>query len=297
MKNENKIKAIINLLEKTSGKQVILEDGMLGQGMSPQAKATDVEQSDKEYIASKQKKMPKMPKVFTIKQSRPGAGGRFGGDSRVSYYTGTLEYLIKKVFGYTLEVGASYQHERGNKKINQNPKTAQQLAINLYNAKNNAARDGYSGYDYEVVPNEENPEYGKESVQEAIKTKAIIKLIEKYSNKKVVLTEGTWSVPNTEEKAGKLMSYLTNLKYNGGMLNTNKLNRLVGDDSLFDQLDDINQSFSHEVIVTIQSHIKNMLKLYKTNPENFKDKFSPRALEILTDIAKGNIYPVTYYKL
>lgn len=188
MKNENKIKAIINLLEKTSGKQVILEDGMLGQGMSPQAKAADIDQADKEFIASKQKKMPKMPKVFTIKQSRPGAGGRFGGSPRISYYTGTLEYLIKNVFGYTLEVGASWQHEKGNKKINRNPKTAEQLAINLYNAKNNAARDGYSGYDYEVVSNEENPEYGKESVQEAIKTKAIIKLIEKYSNKKVVLS-------------------------------------------------------------------------------------------------------------
>ncbi len=66
MKNENKIKAIINLLEKTSGKQVILEDGMLGQGMSPQAKVADIDQADKEFIASKQKKMPKMPKVFTI---------------------------------------------------------------------------------------------------------------------------------------------------------------------------------------------------------------------------------------
>lgn len=31
---------------------------------------------------------------------------------RATEYTGTLEHLINDVFGYTLESGASWQHER-----------------------------------------------------------------------------------------------------------------------------------------------------------------------------------------
>ena len=60
---------------------------------------------------------------------------------------GTLEELIQ-AYSYTLEVGKSYENERGNKKINTNPKTIQQLCDNLEKAKNNAARNGYGGHSY-----------------------------------------------------------------------------------------------------------------------------------------------------
>jgi hypothetical protein len=63
-------------------------------------------------------------------------------------YAGTLLELID-VFAYTLDVGFSYQHEKGNKKINCNPKTIKSLITNLNNASNNAARNGYSGVGYE----------------------------------------------------------------------------------------------------------------------------------------------------
>lgn len=56
--------------------------------------------------------------------------------------TGTIEELVK-YFGYTLEVGASWQHEKGNKKINRNPKTGKSLVNNLNAAKDNAAANGY----------------------------------------------------------------------------------------------------------------------------------------------------------
>lgn len=49
-------------------------------------------------------------------------------------------------YGYTLEVGASWQHEQGNKKINRNPTTLKSLLSNLTNAVNNSARNGYGGY-------------------------------------------------------------------------------------------------------------------------------------------------------
>jgi hypothetical protein len=49
-------------------------------------------------------------------------------------------------YGYTLEVGASWSHEKGNKKINRNPTTIKSLLTNLNNASNNAARNGCGNY-------------------------------------------------------------------------------------------------------------------------------------------------------
>ena len=68
---------------------------------------------------------------------------------------GTLEELIK-YYSYTLETGKSYEHEKGNKKINLTPKTIQQLCDNLEKAKNNAAANGYGGhfYSYEELKSE-----------------------------------------------------------------------------------------------------------------------------------------------
>lgn len=86
-------------------------------------------------------------KVYTIKETHyPLWGDRV----REHQYTGTLEELIQ-MFSYTLEVGESWQHERGNKRINRKPGTIKSLCTNLENARNNAARNGYSGYSYEVI--------------------------------------------------------------------------------------------------------------------------------------------------
>ena len=63
---------------------------------------------------------------------------------------GTLSELIQS-FSYTLECGASWQHEKGRKKINREPKTIKSLIMNLYNAKNNSARNGYGGESYDYV--------------------------------------------------------------------------------------------------------------------------------------------------
>ena len=70
--------------------------------------------------------------------------------TRYSYQEGTLEELIR-AHSYTLECGASWQHEKGNRKINQNPKTINALISNLNWATNNSASNGYSGKSYEVV--------------------------------------------------------------------------------------------------------------------------------------------------
>lgn len=78
--------------------------------------------------------------VYTIDCERKG---------RVHSQTGTLAELIQS-YSYTLEVGKSYERERGNAKINLNPKTIDQLVRNLNNAKNNSAANGYSGVHYSV---------------------------------------------------------------------------------------------------------------------------------------------------
>ena len=66
-------------------------------------------------------------------------------DNREYVQTGTIAELTE-AYRYTLEVGADWSHEKGNKKINQSPKTIKSLVTNLENACNNAAANGYSGY-------------------------------------------------------------------------------------------------------------------------------------------------------
>ncbi len=91
--------------------------------------------------------MAKLPKVYKVVMSKSGRGG----DTRTYDQVGTLPELIK-AYSYTLEVGASWAHEKGNFKINENPKSVKTLVKNLYNAKNNAAADGWSGCSFSEEP-------------------------------------------------------------------------------------------------------------------------------------------------
>jgi hypothetical protein len=79
-------------------------------------------------------------KVYTIIKHRRG---------NATEITRTLEEFIK-YFSYTLEVGKSWEHEKGNKKINLQPKSIKTLITNINNAENNAAANGYSGTWYEL---------------------------------------------------------------------------------------------------------------------------------------------------
>jgi hypothetical protein len=87
-------------------------------------------------------KEQQMSKVFTINVHRNRGSMRS--------HSGTVAELIE-VFAYTLEVGASYAHEKGNSKINRTPTTAKGLVSNLNKATNNAAANGYSGTRYELA--------------------------------------------------------------------------------------------------------------------------------------------------
>lgn len=92
--------------------------------------------------------MAKASKVYTITETKRSTFGN--SPAREYTQTGTLPELVKS-FGYTLECGSSYEHEKGNKKINLNPKSIDTLVKNLYNAKNNSAANGYSGSSFSFV--------------------------------------------------------------------------------------------------------------------------------------------------
>ena len=71
-------------------------------------------------------------KVYEIVKYRRG---------KESIASGTLKELIER-FSYTLLVGESWQHEKGNKKVSRNPRTIESLVENLNRAETNAAMNG-----------------------------------------------------------------------------------------------------------------------------------------------------------
>ena len=79
-----------------------------------------------------------MPKVYYVKSIHKG---------RERIYEGTIEYLVKNVFGYTLSCGKSW-----NDKINDEPKTLRALVSNL-NKASEATNAYYDSY-YESSPEE-----------------------------------------------------------------------------------------------------------------------------------------------
>jgi len=78
-------------------------------------------------------------KTYTITSTRFG----YSGSRRSSTETGTLKELISH-FSYTLEAGKSYESEKGNKKINLNPRGIKSLVQNLNKAKSNSSANGVS---------------------------------------------------------------------------------------------------------------------------------------------------------
>lgn len=83
--------------------------------------------------------------VYTVEITR----SRGMGSSTTRTTSGTLAELID-YFGYTLEVGKSYEHERGRYKINMNPRNINQLVDSLNKAASNGAANGAASTYYSV---------------------------------------------------------------------------------------------------------------------------------------------------
>lgn len=85
-----------------------------------------------------------MAKRYVFTKTRSMSGKSYTTDPM------TVEEAVE-YYSYTLECGACYQHEKGNKKINQKPKTIQSLITNLNKASDNSARNGCGDY-YSAEP-------------------------------------------------------------------------------------------------------------------------------------------------
>lgn len=103
----------------------------------------------KEILVENKKINEAVDTVYTIECH--DTGSIYGGKNRYYYQTGTLAQLID-AYSYTLEVGESWQGEKGNHRINRNPRNVNDLVKNLNWAVNNSAADGYSGKTYRVLP-------------------------------------------------------------------------------------------------------------------------------------------------
>lgn len=79
-------------------------------------------------------------KIYTVVKHRRG---------RQTETTGTISELLE-YFRYTLECGKSWEHEKGNKKINLKPKTGKSLVTQLNNSEENSAANGYSENSYSL---------------------------------------------------------------------------------------------------------------------------------------------------
>jgi hypothetical protein len=88
-----------------------------------------------------------MTKQYTINTTTI----RMMSDSKNYQTSGTLPELIK-YFSYTLESGASYNGDKGCKKVNRNPKTIKGLITSLNNAASNTSVHYQSKF-YELVNN------------------------------------------------------------------------------------------------------------------------------------------------
>lgn len=97
-------------------------------------------------------------KLCFLKEDRSG----YVSSRKPTIWIGTIDYLVN-AFSYTLEVGASWQYEKGNHKINRNPKNINSLAKNLQWAKDNAAGNGYSGTYYTPLTVTELDNYDDEN--------------------------------------------------------------------------------------------------------------------------------------
>ena len=86
-----------------------------------------------------------MAKVYTIISNRRN----YGRADSTSEFSGTMPELVYD-FKYTLDCGASWEHEKGNSKINTNPKTIKSLISNLNKAERNSAADGNPRNYYEL---------------------------------------------------------------------------------------------------------------------------------------------------
>lgn len=95
---------------------------------------------------------------------------------------------------------------------------------------------------------------------------------------------GTWSLPQTVEKAKKLQKLTSKLL--PAKIATNKIYNLFGDDDLFDQI--LAEQKACGDNVDVRSLVKTSLKKFLDNKENASDPWNTEAFQICKNICKTN---------
>ena len=121
------------------------DDGYDDYAEYPDDDEDEVDEGMEEFAKSqaKQRAANRVYAVNIVKRSS------FGGEERTRTTSGTIPELLE-YFGYTLEVGKSYEHERGRYKINMAPKNIKSLVDNLNKAASNGARNGAASTYYSM---------------------------------------------------------------------------------------------------------------------------------------------------
>jgi hypothetical protein len=105
------------------------------------------------------------------------------------------------------------------------------------------------------------------------------------------INEGVWSVPNTYVKAKKLYDTVAEwtVANDGDHTFTGPLYDLVGNDELFDVLSGLTPQLAalkRKAAKAVISYVRTLLKDYRTDHRQFRDRFEAEAIEILQSLAK-----------
>ena len=98
---------------------------------------------------------------------------------------------------------------------------------------------------------------------------------------------GTWAIPNTKEDAEELKKLMQKPLYCTEE-NRIKFHNLVGNDSLCDKIDEIEDYYKdkYDLRHLIKSYIYNLLIDYKTYPKKYYVEFEAEAIECLKSIVE-----------
>jgi len=142
-------------------------------------------------------------RVYTVNIVRRSS---FGGEDRTRSTSGTIPELLD-YFGYTLETGKSYEHERGRYKINMAPKNIKSLVDNLNKAASNAARNGHSSTYYEVGSEEQQVTEGRvKDVAIDLKELSDEEFLKKYKKTKAEMRSALSEAINPAQQAAIAIS-------------------------------------------------------------------------------------------
>lgn len=103
------------------------------------------------------------------------------------------------------------------------------------------------------------------------------------------LNEGTWSLPYNDNDAKELEKlFKAPIKAKDS---EHKIYHLIGDDDLFDNIDDIvkHDGADADVRYIIADKISDILNDYKKDPSRFSEKFSNESIKILNNIVKNTL--------